>query len=314
MMLAAPWSVPVRGADPVPPTHADVPYGAHERQRVDVYLASSDGPTPVVLFIHGGGWMGGDKSRVFQSLDMPRLLDAGISIVSVNYRLIPMAQDAGVQPPVKWPLEDAARALQFTRSQAGAWKLDTQRIAASGGSAGACSSLWLALHDDMARPDSPDPVARESTRLIAAAVNGAQTSLDPHPLREWMPNMTYGGHAFGFRAEGRSRVEEFQKFFEARDSVLPFLREYSPIEHASADDPPLYLAYSQDTPAVKGQEQKDPTHSASLGLMLIERLAPLGVETILDYPAAPDDRYAKLPTSSSTRCSGPSPAEHRAVV
>ena len=80
---------------------------------------------------------------------------------------------------MKWPLEDAARAVQFLRSKAGEWNIDKTRIAATGGSAGACSSLWLAFHDDMAKPDSPDPVARESTRLTAAAVNGAQTSLDP---------------------------------------------------------------------------------------------------------------------------------------
>ena len=46
------------------------------------------------------------------------------------------------------------------------------------GSAGAFSSLYLALHDDMADPKSDDPVARESTRLYCAAVNGAQVTLE----------------------------------------------------------------------------------------------------------------------------------------
>ncbi len=62
---------------------------------------------------------------------------------------------------------------------------------------GGCSSLWLALHDDMADPSSSDPVARQSTWLSCAAVNGAQVSLDPHEVREWLPNYTYGAHAFG---------------------------------------------------------------------------------------------------------------------
>ncbi len=47
-------------------------------------------------------------------------------------------------PPVKGPLHDAARALQFVCSKSAEWNIDKQRIGASGGSAGACSSLWLA--------------------------------------------------------------------------------------------------------------------------------------------------------------------------
>ena len=64
------------------------------------------------------------------------------------------------------------------RSHAKEWNIDKTRIAASGGSAGACSSLYLAFHDDFADPKSADPIARESTRLFCAAVNVAQTTLD----------------------------------------------------------------------------------------------------------------------------------------
>src|SRR5207302_11330766 len=106
-----------------------------------------------------------------------------------------------IEPPVKAPLEDAARALQMIRSKAGEWNLDKKRIGATGGSAGACSSLWLAFHDDLADPKSEDPVARESTRLHCAAANGAQTSLDPQQVKEWTPNSGYGGHALGFKGD-----------------------------------------------------------------------------------------------------------------
>src|SRR5262249_58169250 len=102
-----------------------------------------------------------------------------------------------VETPFKSPLQDAARALQFVRSRAKEWNIDKKRIGATGGSAGGCSSLWLAFHDDMADPDSKDPIARESTRLYCAAVNGAQTTLDPKILREGMPNYRYGAHAVG---------------------------------------------------------------------------------------------------------------------
>ena len=75
--------------------------------------------------------------------------------------------------------------------------INPDRIGATGGSAGGCSSLYLALHDDLADAKSADPVARQSTRLLCAAVIGAQTTLDPRQAKEWTPNSRYGGHAFG---------------------------------------------------------------------------------------------------------------------
>jgi acetyl esterase/lipase len=283
-------------AEPQPPapTVANLPYGTHERQVLDFWRAESAKPTPLLFFIHGGGWQGGDKSRLPAMVEIEKLRAAGISVVSINYRFVSLAQAAGIEPPVKWPLEDARRALQFVRSKAAEWNLDKRRIAASGGSAGACSSLWLALHDDMADAKSADPIARESTRLWCAAVSGPQTSLDPKRNREWIPNSRYGGHAFGFRKPGQKPEEEFQAFHDNREKVLPWIREYSPMEHASADDPPLYLYGSQQELAVKGTEQKDPTHSALFSVMLAEKLQPLGVEVIVNYPGKPDARFATI--------------------
>ena len=158
--------------------------------------------------------------------------------MAINYRYVKNGVEEKIEPPVKAPLEDAARALQFVRSKATEWNLDKKRIGATGGSAGGCSSLWLAFHDDLADPKSNDPIARESTRLYCAAVNGAQTSLDPKELREWMPNYGYGAHAFG--------LPNFQSLFDNREKVLKWIKEYSPIEHVSKDDPPIGLFYGGD--------------------------------------------------------------------
>lgn len=289
LFLTAFGLIPVHAQKSAPPqpTHANIAYGTHERQVLDFWKAESANPTPVVLFIHGGGWGALDKANVHKMLDVPRLLESGISVVATNYRFVHQAQAAQIDPPVKWPLEDAARALQFVRSKATEWNLDKQRIGACGGSAGACSSLWLALHDDMADPQSSDPVARESTRLFCAAVVGAQTTLDPQLVREWMPNASYGGHAFGFRSKDKDKAAEFQRFFEARDRVQSFIEEYSPLSHASADDPPLWLSYSDELPMKKGDSPKDPTHSVLYGRMLEQKLKPLGVDIIVTSKAEP---------------------------
>jgi acetyl esterase/lipase len=275
-----------------PPTFANVAYGTHERQVLDFYQAASDQPTPLVFHIHGGGWVWGDKMEV---PGLEKYLAAGISVVSINYRYSTQAQLAGVQPPVKWPLEDIARALQFVRSEAAAWNVDQTRIGATGGSAGACSSLWLAFHQDRADPKSPDLVARESTRLCCAAVNIAQTSLDPKQLKEWTPNSKYGGHAFGFMPDPKdlkTRDTQFAQFLAARESLLPWIKEYSPYEHVTADAPPIYLSYN--TPPALGQNQDDPTHTANFGVKLQEKLQSVGVECELVYPGAPGVKHPKL--------------------
>jgi acetyl esterase/lipase len=262
------------------PTEANVPYGTHPKQVVDFYKAESRTPTPVLVFIHGGGWMGGSKDRI----NAEPYLTAGISVVSVEYRFIPEATKDGVVPPVKGPLHDAARAIQFIRSKAGAWNLDKQRLAATGGSAGACTSLWLAFHDDLADPDSDDPLARESTRLLCAAVVGAQTTLDPRQMKEWTPNSRYGGHAFGFAADAEKKLSQFDVFLAGREKIVPWIKEYSPYELVSSDDPPVALYYS--APPAMGADQKDPTHTANFGVGLQERCKAAGVECDLIYPGA----------------------------
>ncbi|MES2596833.1 MAG: alpha/beta hydrolase [Verrucomicrobiota bacterium] len=258
-----------------PPTEANVAYGKHERQVLDFYKAESDKPTPLLFFIHGGGWVNGDKANPGS---LNECLKAGISVVSINYRYSHQSQIDGVVPPVKAPLDDAARALQFVRSKAKEWNIDKQRIGASGGSAGACSSLYLAFHDDMAETKGGDPVARESTRLWCAAVTGAQTSLDPKQLIEWTPNSRYGGHAFGFMdpTNKATRDTRFAEFLEKRESVLKWIKMYSPYELVSKDDPPVYLIYS-DSPAI-GMPQRDPTHTSNYGVKLKEHCDKLGVE------------------------------------
>ena len=74
-----------------------------------------------------------------------------------------------------------------------------------------------------------------------------------------------------------------------RSRLLPWIRAYSPFEHAGAGDPPIYLSYPA-APAL-GQDQKDPTHTANFGVKLQERLREVGVPCELVYPGAPDVRH-----------------------
>lgn len=261
----------------VPATELDVAYGTHPKQVMHFWKASSDAPTPLIFFIHGGGWTGGDRAVIGEALIKSALADH-ISVVSVEYRFIKEATADGVVPPVKGPMHDCARALQFVRSKAAAWNLDPTRIGASGGSAGACTSLWLAFHPDLADPNSADPIARQSTRLTCAAVRVPQTTLDPQQMRDWTPNSRYGAHAFGVSGD-------FNAFIAARERIMPWIKEYSPYELVTKDDPPVGLYFG--TVPNLGKDEKDPTHSANFGAKLKEHCDEIGAPCELVYPGAP---------------------------
>ncbi len=276
------------------PTIQNVQYGKHARNVVDIWQAEEKNPTPLVLVIHGGGWRGGSKERVDRFVDVQVLLNAGISVAAMNYRFVDQAIQENVKPPVKAPLHDAARCLQFVRSKSNPWNIDPTKIAATGGSAGACSSLWLAFHDDLCEPTSDDPVARQSTRLCCAAVKGAQTSLDPKQMKEWTPNSKYGGHAFGFL--------DFKTFLKSRDTIVPLLAEYSPYSLVTKDDPPVYLIYS--APPSLGQDQRDPTHTSNFGVKLKDHCQENDVSCELVYPGAPDILHADTTSFLVEKLSG----------
>ena len=128
---------------PVP----DVAYGEHKLQRFDLWpVPDAKGPTPLVVFIHGGGFRSGDKTLVRRET-IETYQKAGIAFASMNYRL----SDSGPYPIM---MHDAARGLQTIRHRAKEWNINPGRIVCYGGSAGAGISLWLAFHDDLADPKS----------------------------------------------------------------------------------------------------------------------------------------------------------------
>ncbi len=229
----------------IKPTAADVAYGDHKMQVIDFWKAAGDGPRPLLVYIHGGGWIGGDKKR--RDADVKPYLDRGISYAAVNYRL---TGEASLPAPV----HDAARAIQFIRSKAAEWNIRKDRIALTGGSAGACTSMWILCHDDLADPDSDDPVARESTRVTAAAVAGGQTSIDPKVIEPWL-GANVLKHNMINMAVGEAKIEEALKNYDKHRDLYV---EFSPYNHVSADDPPLLMTY--------GNNMKLPSENAGHGI------------------------------------------------
>ncbi|HVA47551.1 MAG TPA: hypothetical protein VNH11_14365 [Pirellulales bacterium] len=74
-------------AEPTGPTFGDVSYGPHAADVLDFWKAEGDGPRPLLVYIHGGGWIGGDKKE--DPARFRPFLEKGISYAAINYRLMP---------------------------------------------------------------------------------------------------------------------------------------------------------------------------------------------------------------------------------
>jgi acetyl esterase/lipase len=189
--------------------------------------------------------------------------------------------------PLPAPVHDAARAIQFIRSKAKEWNIDKDRIALTGGSAGACTSMWILLHDDLADPKSDDPVKRESTRVTAAAVSAGQTSIDPKVIEGWLgPNVLK--HRMINMAVGESTIEGALANYEKHKALYV---EFSPYNHLSKDDPPLLMTYGNNM-TLPSENAGHGIHHPVYGVKMKEKADELKVECHLLIPGVSEsDKY-----------------------
>ena len=246
-----------------PPTQKDVRYGPYPRNVLDFWQAPSDKPTPLLVSIHGGGFVAGEKSVAPQLLK--ECLDTGISVAAICYRYSTQA----IAPA---PFQDGARAVQFLRSKAREWKIDPKRVAATGGSAGAGISLWLAFHDDMADPRSDDPVLRQSTRLSCAAVFNGQTSYDPRFIRKLFP----GKDVYKIGALRQLFGVDLNDLDNLPPEKYRLFEEVSALTHLTRDDPPVLLSYSRPMDA-EVTDTGVGIHHPLFGKALKEKMDALGI-------------------------------------
>jgi acetyl esterase len=251
------------------PDLANEHYGPHERHVLDLWKAKSDKPTPLVVYIHGGGFRAGSKESVSSTL--LKLLNQGISIMAINYRF---------SPEVTFPAHymDSARSIQYARAHAKEWNIDPTRIGATGGSAGAGTSLWIGFHDDMADPKSEDPVLRESTRLSCMAVFGAQCTYDPITITEWI-------------GEAAARHPALEGFYGLKwdqyqtPAAREMFKKAAAITYLTKDDPPVYAFYSLSHAALCRlmPNLARAFITSTFGIKLKEQMDALGIECTIRH-------------------------------
>lgn len=258
-------------------TLADHSYGPHWRNTFDFWKAESDQPTPLLIFFHGGGFLGGDKSNYYGDSLAIACLENGISVITANYRYTIHSRFPG-------PFLDAARLIQFVRYHSEELGIDPERIATTGASAGGNLSSWLAVRDDLADPSNPDPVLRESTRLTTVIPVNAQTSNDPVFWR----NFIYSGSgvhnsAWDFFGLDEMDWSELLEHF-SQDDYIKIARESSAINFISEDDPPVFFINPErveewdGNPLPEGTPQSVYAHHVAFAVLFKEKYDELGLE------------------------------------
>ena len=224
------------------------------KQVFHLFLPDTTGNFPLVVFIHGGGYIGGTPDNVTTPVkrqDIKYFLENGIAFASVGYRLI---NNTGpdTEGVIKC-LNDAKRALQFIRYNASDLYIDPTKIALQGRSAGASSSYWLGTLPDMANPNATDPILQESTRVCAVDLYGPQATLD---MYKWETQVfhNFDGNGTNYTLEdmenliGFDRASNFYGGFDSISQILvdPALIQYrqdvDQLFHLSNDDPPMYIS------------------------------------------------------------------------
>lgn len=263
------------------PSVADLAYGPHERNTIDLWFAQSEQPSPLLVYFHAGGFRSGDKSNIPAAI-VDGCLAVGISVASVGYRLSQHARYPA-------PMTDSLRAVQFLRSKADEWELDKQRFAAGGCSAGGGISLWIGFRRDFARPSSDDPLERESTALTCMVCTATQCSYDPNFIKTIIPGPAYLEGAlqelFGVTPEEFDDPEAKEQFADS-----------SAINHVSASAPPAHLGYT--TPQLPFDESLTMgagIHHPRFGEVLKAEMDRLGRECVLVYREEfPDLSFAEV--------------------
>ena len=207
--------------------------------KLDIYKRrDATGPQPTLIWIHGGGWTGGNKESAVMSL-MP-WFEIGWNVVNVEYRLARIS-------PAPAAVEDCLCALRFIAAQAKTYDIDTSKLVVSGDSAGGHLALTTGMIPESAGLDRQCPGV--PLPKVAAII-------------DW-----YGITDVGDLLDGPNRKAYAVQWLGSLPNREEIARRVSPLTYVTSGVPPILSI----------QGDADPTVPYSHSVRLQEALEKVGV-------------------------------------
>ena len=266
---------------PPAPTFADVSFGAHPHQLIDIYLPKKgNGPFPAVL------WFGGIWKVAKHPANLGFFDSKGIAVIAVETRTMEDATAAKEKEPISYVQRDAIRAVQFVRHNAAKWNLDPDRMATGGGSQGAQPALFVGCSLDQASGSSEDPVERESSLVRCVAAYRCQPTLDPKRMQEWVPGVQWGAPALGC---------SFEESLKRRDELLPIIKKWSPDYLLHKGAAPMFFENEWGLTLPKDITQANyDVHCPSWALGFQKLAIDAGAACFVKFPEHPVEGYSDI--------------------
>ncbi len=261
----------------------DISFGNDPNSRFDIFLPSSSTPTALVVFIHGGGFVGGDKSEVYSQHpdDIRNYLQNSFAFASINYKF----RTIGSQEGIMASLDDIKYCIQFMRYYAKSLNIDKSKIACYGGSAGGGASIYLAFHPDMADSSNADPILKESTRIKAAGHLTSQCTYDPILMIDIYDSagidvLSVPGLKESLMAD--YGISSFDQFYND-PAVIAMRNELNMLGWMTTDDPEFFVGNSNpnDIPNNRGEVIHHPLHAKTL----VEKATSIGLSYVANIPS-----------------------------
>ncbi|MBA62055.1 MAG: lipase [Planctomycetaceae bacterium] len=189
---------------------------------LDLYLPRQPAGSPLLVWIHGGGWYQNNKSKVFLSW----LSNYGITVASINYRLVDIA---------KWPaqLHDCKGAVRWLRANARQYGYDAERIVVAGASAGGHLAALMGTTGDVVELEGDVGGNLHYSSRVQAVVD------------------YYGATDFVLRSKTQpSRANKkgsvvYNLLGGAADELTEVARQASARYHVTSDDPPFLVFHGK---------------------------------------------------------------------
>ena len=253
----------------------NISYGADKKNKLDLWVADTKLKTPFVIYIHGGGFGAGNKSAAYTEDNfkkIKKLLENNISFATIDYRF------KNNDDFLLTSFNDAKRALQYLKFHSDKYNLLKSKVALMGASAGATSSLWIGLQDDLSDKKSKDPILRESTKVSCIVGIAAAHSLN---LLRWRDMANVDEAYLKSIFEKYLGKMDTEKWME-RSFNKNYISEVDFFEKMDSNDPPIFIInYGKNT---KPKNIADFHHNPLHAKLLKNRADSLKIKNVVYAP------------------------------